>query len=108
MKTTLLGVMVATGLLIAGSALATDMPELAKKNHCTACHSIDKRLVGPAWRDVSRMYKGNAEAEAMLIKKVSDGGSGVWGGMPMAANDPDRKNQAQIKELVRFVLGLEK
>lgn len=82
------------------------MPLLARENHCTSCHAIDKRVVGPAWMDVSKKYKGDPAAEARLIAKVSKGGSGVWGSMPMPANDASGKKQEQIKELVRFILGL--
>ena len=99
---------VAAALMVAGSAMATDMPDLAKKNGCTACHSIDKKLVGPAWMDVSKKYKGDAGAEAKLIAKVSKGGSGVWGATPMPALDPSGKKQDAIKELVQFILKLAK
>lgn len=108
MKSIIVNMMVAAGLMVAGSAMATDMPALAKKNNCTACHAIDKKVVGPAWMDVSKKYKGDASAEAKLITKVSKGGSGVWGSMPMPANDPAGTKQADIKELVQFVLGLAK
>ncbi len=108
MKSIIVSMMVAAGLMVAGSAMATDMPAIAKKNNCTACHAIDKKVVGPAWMDVSKKYKGDASAEAKLITKVSKGGSGVWGSMPMPANDPAGTKQADIKELVQFVLGLAK
>jgi cytochrome c551/c552 len=108
MKSIIVSMMVAAGLMVAGSATATDMPAIAKKNNCTACHAIDKKVVGPAWMEVSKKYKGDASAEAKLITKVSKGGSGVWGSMPMPANDPAGTKQADIKELVQFVLGLAK
>jgi cytochrome c len=98
----------AAGLMVAGSALATDMPDLAKKNGCAACHSIDKKIVGPAWMDVAKKYKGDAGAEAKLIAKVSKGGGGVWGTTPMPALDPSGKKQDAIKELVKFILALDK
>lgn len=94
--------------MVAGSAIAADMPDLAKKNNCTACHAIDKKVVGPAWMDVSKKYKGDATAADKLLVKVSKGGSGAWGSMPMPANDAAGKKQDQIKELVAFVLGLSK
>jgi len=97
-----------TGLMVAGSAMATDMPALAKKNGCVACHSIDKKIMGPAWMDVSKKYKGDKGAEAKLIAKVSKGGSGVWGKMPMPAIDPSGKKQDDIKQLVQFILSLAK
>jgi cytochrome c len=97
-----------TGLMVAGSAVATDMPALAKKNGCVACHSIDKKVMGPAWMDVSKKYKGDKGAEAKLIAKVSKGGSGVWGKMPMPPIDPSGKKQDDIKQLVQFILSLDK
>ena len=98
----------AAGLMVAGSARATDMPDLAKKNGCAACHSIDKKMVGPAWMDVAKKYQGDAGAEAKLITKVSNGGGGVWGQVPMPAIDPSGKKQDSIKQLVQFILSLDK
>lgn len=98
----------AAGLMVAGNAMATDMPDLAKKNGCAACHSIDKKVVGPAWMDVAKKYKGDAGAEAMLIAKVSKGGGGVWGKVPMPAIDASGKKHDEIKQLVQFILALDK
>lgn len=100
--------MAVAGLMIAGSSMATDMPDMAKKSGCAACHSIDKKMVGPAWMDVANKYKGDAGAEAKLIAKVSKGGAGVWGKVPMPAIDPSGKNQDDIKQLVQFILALAK
>jgi len=108
MKSIIVSMVAAAGLMVAGSVMATEMPELAKKNGCTACHAIDKKVVGPAWMDVSKKYKGVAGIEELLIVKVSKGGSGNWGTVPMIANDPTGAKQPQIKELVEFVLGLAK
>jgi cytochrome c len=99
---------VAATLMAAGSAMAADMPDLAKKNGCAACHAIDKKLVGPGWQEVANKYKGDAGAEAKLIDKVSKGGSGVWGKVPMPAIDPSGKKQDEIKQLVQFILNLAK
>lgn len=98
---------VAAGLMVAGSAMATDMPDLAKKLGCAACHSIDKKMVGPTWMDIAKKYKGDAGAEAKLITKVSNGGGGVWGKVPMPAIDPSGKKQDSIKQLVQFILSLD-
>jgi cytochrome c len=78
--------------------------ELAKKHACTACHAIDKKLVGPAYKEVANKYRGNAKAEAMLVDKVKKGGVGVWGQVPMPPNAavPD----ADVKTLVKWVLSL--
>lgn len=87
---------------------ATDgMPVLARKYNCTACHAIDKKVVGPAWMDVSKKYKGQ-DVEAKLIAKVSKGGSGSWGSMPMPPNDQAGIKQEDMKELVKFILALAK
>lgn len=107
MKNTSVALMV-VGLLTAGYSHATDMPDLAKKNGCVACHAIDKKVVGPAWMDVAKKYKGDAGAEAKLIAKVSKGGSGVWGSASMPPIDPSGKKQETIKELVHFILTLDK
>lgn len=108
MKSIIISMVTAAGLMVAGGAFATEMPALAKKNNCTACHAIDKKVVGPAWEDVAKKYKGDAKAEAALLTKVSKGGSGVWGTMPMPANDPSGTKQAEMKELVHFILSLAK
>ena len=107
MKSIVISMIAAAGLMAAGSAMATDMPELAKKNGCTACHTIDKKLVGPAWMDVAKKYKGVAGEDAQLEAKVAKGGAGVWGSMPMPPNAP-RVSEADIKTLVKFVLDLAK
>jgi len=101
--------------MLGGNARAAEMPALAKKLECIACHDIDKRVVGPSWMEVSRKYRkaskyayGGTEytLEDGLVMKVSKGGSGSWGAMPMPANDANGSKQAEIRELVRFVLGL--
>ena len=106
MKSIIVSMVAVAGLMIAGSTLAADMPASAKA--CVACHKIDTKLVGPAWMDVSKKYKGDAAAEAMLLEKISKGGKGTWGTMPMPAQDPTGAKQAEIKELVTFILGLAK
>ncbi len=106
MKSVIASMTVAAGLMIAGSAMATDMPELAHQHNCTACHEIDKKKVGPAWKDVAARYKGDAGAEAKLVTKVSKGGSGVWGKMPMPGNDELGRNQEVMRKLVKFILAL--
>lgn len=96
----LFGVLMATSFAVYADDAAQ---ALAQKNGCLACHSIDKKVIGPAFKDVSAKYKGNATAEAMLIAKVKAGGGGVWGAMPMPANSPQVKD-ADIKAIVAWVL----
>jgi cytochrome c len=105
MKTFVASMIAATSLVVAGSALAVQMPDLAKKSGCIACHTIDHKLVGPAWKDVAKKYKGKKGAEAELVTKVAKGGKGVWGQVPMPPNSP-KVSDAHIKELVKFILKL--
>ncbi len=112
---------IAVGLFITGSTMAEvlniEVPQAAKKNNCTACHVISGRLVGPGWLEISEKYKGATKfifagiehplLEGLMIK-VSRGGAGSWGTMPMPAYDTAGVKQAEIRELVTFVIGLEK
>jgi cytochrome c len=96
-------ILAAAGLtLVAAPAMANE--ELAKKNACTACHAVDKKIVGPSFKEVAAKYKGNAKAEAMLDEKVKKGGVGVWGQVPMPPNT--NVSDADIKALVKWVLSL--
>jgi len=79
---------------------------LMKKDGCAACHSVDKKIVGPAYQEVAAKYKGDAGAAAKLIKKVKEGGSGVWGPVPMPPNATT--SDADIKNLVDWILTLKK
>lgn len=106
MKSIVVSMAVATGLMMASSVMAVEMPAVAQRNNCTACHKIDEQYVGPAWAAVAKRYKGDPGAEARLLAKVSKGGSDVWGSMPMPANDPTGTKQADMKALVKFILSL--
>jgi cytochrome c len=106
MKSYLASMAVVTGLTFAGGAISADMPDVAKKNGCTGCHSIDKKLVGPAWQAVADKYKGDATAADKLSAKIAKGGSGVWGAVPMPAQP--KLSEADNKQLVAFILGLAK
>lgn len=76
---------------------------LMKQHNCSSCHAIDKKLVGPSYKEVAEKYKGDASAEQHLIDKVRKGGSGVWGPVPM----PPHPNvpQADIKTIVDWTLA---
>jgi len=91
-----------------GSA-QTESLALARKSGCLACHAIDKKVVGPPWRDVARRYAGNPDARAQLIEKVSKGGKGNWtdvvGNVAMPPYFP-RVSKDNIEKLVDFVLSL--
>ena len=96
--------MIATAaVLFAGQASASEA--LAQKSGCLACHGVDKKVLGPSFKDVGAKYKGDKGAEAKLVAKVKAGGSGVWGPMPMPANSPQVKDE-DIKSIVHWVLSL--
>jgi cytochrome c len=81
-----------------------DVLALAKKNGCMVCHAIDKKVVGPAWKDVAAKYRGDAGAEARLMDKIAKGGSGVWGSIAMPPNP--KLSEADRRALAAFVLSL--
>jgi len=92
----------ATVLVAAGPALADQA--LATAKNCMACHAIDKKLVGPAYKDVAAKYAGQAGAVDKLAAKIQKGGAGVWGPVPMPANT--QVNEAEAKKLAAWVLSL--
>jgi len=83
---------------------ASAQQELAKQKNCLACHAIDKKLVGPAYKDVAKKYENDKDAVTRLAKKVREGGVGVWGQIPMPANP--QVNEAESVALVKWVLSL--
>jgi len=106
------------------AALAIKMPEQARVNGCAGCHAIERKGFGPAWMEVSKFYNGKTEktatgktlqeavagksTEDFLLEKISKGGKGNWGSVPMMANDPEGQKQAEIKHLVKSILDLAK
>lgn len=91
----------ATGYAISTPALA-DMA-LATAKNCMACHAVDKKLVGPSYKDIAAKYAGQADAVDKLAGKVIKGGAGVWGPVPMPANA--QINDADAKKLVSWILA---
>ena len=98
-----IAVLAALTALAAGPALAN--ADLAQKKNCLACHAADKKIVGPAYKDVAAKYAGQKDAVAKLADKIQKGGVGVWGQIPMPANQvtPD-----EAKQLAIWVLTLKK
>ncbi|MEY2891035.1 MAG: hypothetical protein RJA98_943 [Pseudomonadota bacterium] len=92
---------VLTLALAAGPVLAN--ADLAQKKNCMACHAVDKKLVGPAYKDVAAKYAGQKDAVDKLTQKVMKGGAGVWGPVPMPANT--QVSAAEAKQLVEWVLS---
>jgi cytochrome c len=86
----------------AGTARAQNVDDLLKKHNCLACHTVDKKLVGPSYQEVAKKYAGQKDAEKMLAEKVKKGGVGVWGQIPMPPNAavPD----ADIQTMVKWIL----
>ncbi|UXH80129.1 c-type cytochrome [Roseateles amylovorans] len=98
--------------LIACAALAASAvfspafasPELAQKKNCMACHAVDKKLVGPAYKDVAAKYASDKDAVKKLSEKIIKGGSGVWGPVPMPANA--QVSPAEAEQLAKWVMTL--
>jgi len=107
MKKILIATVTGCILIASGAHAAVDAAkakQLAQKYNCLACHAVDKKLVGPAYDEVAKKYKGDSGAEAKLAAKVKSGGSGVWGQIPMPPNNvPD----ADIKTIVEWILSLQ-
>jgi len=95
-----LSLAVALGLA-SGAAMAS--ADLAKAKNCMACHSVEKKLVGPSYKDVAAKYAGQGDAAATLATKVQKGGVGAWGQIPMPPNP--QVNDADAKALVEWILS---
>jgi cytochrome c len=90
---------VVTGAPLADQALATS-------KNCLACHAVDRKMVGPAFKDVAAKYKGDKTAADRLATKIVKGGGGVWGAVPMPANP--QITEAEARRLAAWVLALSK
>ena len=101
--TVLLATVAAMGLASAGIATAEDQLKLATDKGCTACHNVDKKVIGPAYKEVAKKYKGDAKAPEMLAAKIVKGGSGVWGPIPMP---PNKVTDDEAKKLTAWILAL--
>ena len=100
MKTTLI---VIAGALAAFAAQAAPLDDTMTKAGCMACHTKDKKLVGPAFKEIAAKYKGQ-DVVATLMQKVRTGGKGSFGPIPMAPNPPDKINDADLKAAVELIL----
>ncbi len=112
LMSSLFGFALVAALAAPATALADEGAlDLAKKSGCLACHSVEEKVVGPAWQDVSERYKGDDSAKEQLVAKVKAGGKGNWtevtGGVPMPPYSP-RVADADIESLVDFILSLNK
>ena len=98
--------------LIAGSLLALAAPTQAseaivKKARCVACHAVDAKRVGPAYKEVAAKYRGDKKAPALLFEKVRHGGSGNWGTVPMLAHPADKISDDDLQQASAWILALE-
>lgn len=103
MKAFWIGLIAAAVVLVSGPARAQDAKALAQKSGCLACHTEDKKLVGPSMKEIAAKYKGDKGAVAKLSAKVKKGGAGAWGQIPMPPH-PQLKDE-DIKKLVEYYLA---
>ena len=107
MKTLVTLLAAAAAATLAAGAHAADAKTgeaLAKSSGCVACHTVDKKLVGPSYQQIAERYRRDKGAEAKLIQKVKAGGKGVWGDIPMPPNA--HVKDADIKTLVQWILSI--
>ncbi|MBS1129930.1 MAG: Cytochrome c, class [Proteobacteria bacterium] len=103
----LLGLAAAVILIATPQAQAADGEAIVKKARCVACHAVDTKRVGPAYKDVAAKYKGDTKAPAMLFDKVRHGGSGNWGQVAMIPHPADKISDDDLKAAIHWVLALE-
>ncbi len=95
-------IVLAMAAAVAAPAMADEA--MAKSKNCMSCHAVDKKLVGPAYKEVAKKYAGQKDAAATLVTHVMKGSKGVWGPVPMPANA--QVNEAEAKSLVDWILSL--
>ncbi|MCC6610430.1 MAG: c-type cytochrome [Burkholderiales bacterium] len=103
MKPFIAALALAAGAAVVAAAASAN-EALLKKHNCTACHAIDKKLVGPAYKDVAKKYAGQADAPKALFEKVKHGGKGNWGQVPMPPNPG--VSDADLNEMIKYILSL--
>ncbi|MEI7443400.1 MAG: c-type cytochrome [Burkholderiales bacterium] len=101
MNRTLIASLASAAALLAAAPAHASL-DLAKAKNCTACHAVDKKLIGPSYKDVAAKYANDKDAVAKLSKKVREGGVGAWGQIPMPANP--QVNADEAATLVKWVL----
>ena len=95
---------VASAALLMTTGMASADQALAQKNACMSCHGVDKKIVGPALKDIAKKYAGDKTAHDKLVAKVKTGGKGVWGEIPMPPN-PQVKAE-DLDKIVAWILSL--
>jgi cytochrome c len=105
MKRPMFALVLGTAAVLSTTSALADLA-LATSKNCMACHAVDKKVLGPAFKDVAAKYAGDKTALDKLVAKVMKGGSGAWGPVPMPANP--QVNEAEAKKLVAWVLSQKK
>ncbi|MEI6761059.1 MAG: c-type cytochrome [Betaproteobacteria bacterium] len=93
-------------LLLTAASIATPTwadQALANTKNCMACHAVERKLVGPSYKEIAKKYEANKDAVELLAGKIIKGGSGVWGAIPMPANP--QVNDADAKKLAAWILS---
>lgn len=98
----LISSLITVGILVSVSAPSFASREIASKNACMGCHAIERKIVGPSYKDIAAKYKGQPDAVDKLVKKVRVGGGGVWGAVPMPGNS--RISDADSKTVIVWIL----
>lgn len=101
--TSALSALTATFLSISFPVIANASPELAKSKNCTACHAVDRKLLGPSFKDIAAKYSNDAKSLETLSGRVRNGSTGVWGATMMPANP--QVTQAEAEALVKWILS---
>ena len=101
MKAIYVSLLAAAGVMTAGAVQAEDAAALAKSKNCMTCHQVDKKVVGPSYKDVANKY--TAKDEPMLAEKIIKGGKGAWGPVPMP---PNKVTPEEANTLAKWVLSL--
>ena len=96
----LTSLVLASSLIVTGTALADDA--LVTKNKCNVCHALDKKMMGPSWKDVAAKNKGQKDAETAIAKAIASGSKGKYGKIPMP---PQPKAKADADALAKWILG---
>ena len=96
---------IAASLALASAGVWASTEEAMTKAGCMACHTKDKKLVGPAFKDIAAKYKGQPDVTAKLMEKVRKGGSGTFGPVPMAPNPPDKISDGELKAAIEKILA---
>lgn len=104
--TTALFAVATLAVAVSARAEGNDGEAIVKKARCVACHAVDTKRVGPAYKEVAAKYKGDAKAPAALFEKVRHGGSGNWGNVPMIPHGEDKISNDDLNAAIKWILSL--